>query len=496
MTMGVVVARPRPRARLRCPAVRRALTPVLLIVVSMVASWQAIAADRDGDLRSNPASAAASPATGAPSATPLLSVRRVPRWLATPSADAKLVAQLSALAAAAPADSCLVVREGTRTLAEHHDDAALVPASNLKILTGFAALASFGPDGQLRTSAVAATAPVGGVVSGDLTIIGGGDPLLATADYIAQYDEPAAHRDIAVLADAIVAAGVREIRGAIVGDDTAFDSQRTVPSWKPSYITDHEAGPLSALLVNDGYTKYATRAAPGGAVAVATDPAAHSAAMLRAALAVRGVTSTTSRSGAAPVARVEVAALGSAPMSAIVAEMLTLSDNTTAEMLTKALGHKATGQPGTTASGTAAIRAILEKAALPTSGVTLTDGSGLDTSNRMTCSLLADVLDVSGADSPLAKGLAVAGTSGTLRKRMLGTVAVGKVHAKTGSLNGARSLAGLVPTADGRTLTFAFISNRANIFQDASYTAMQDQLAVMLAGYPQGPGVAQLAPPG
>jgi D-alanyl-D-alanine carboxypeptidase/D-alanyl-D-alanine-endopeptidase (penicillin-binding protein 4) len=470
---------------------------VLLVLVALVASWQAFEVDRQGEQRSSPPSSAsvgAGPVLAA-SATPMLSVRRVPRWAATPTADAQLVTQLKTLAAAAPTDSCLVVREGDRTLAEQQPSMPLIPASNLKLLTGFAALSTFGADGRLRTVAVAAAAPVNGVVVGDLTIVGGGDPLLATADYIAQYDEPVAHDDIAGLADAIVAAGVREIRGSIVGDESGFDAQRTVATWKPSYVTDHEAGPLSALLVNDGYTKYATRATPGAVVTIAADPAAHVAATVRAALSAKGVSSSGSRSGVAPASGVEVAALESSPMSAIVGEMLTLSDNTTAEVLTKAMGAKASAQPGSTASGTAATRSALQSAGFALDGVTITDGSGLDTSNRVTCALLADVLEAAGPDSALAKGLAVAGTSGTLRKRMLGTVAVGRVHAKTGSLNSARSLAGIVATADGRTLTFAFVSNRANLFTDAAYTALQDQLAVALASYPQGPAIAQLAPP-
>ncbi len=54
------------------------------------------------------------------------------------------------------------------------------------------------------------------------------------------------------LADQIVAAGVTTVQGAVVGDESRYDAERFVPSWPASYATSREAGPLSALLVNDG----------------------------------------------------------------------------------------------------------------------------------------------------------------------------------------------------------------------------------------------------
>lgn len=467
---------------------------VVVLLAALAALAQAVRLDRAGAHDTSPADAAAAPSSTA-NATPVLSVRRVPRWLGQPAADTQLVAALNGIVAQSPPDSCLVVREGGRTLVAHRPDVALVPASNLKLLTATAVLASLGPDTTLRTTVAAAAPAAGGVVNGDLYLIGGGDPLLATADYIARFEEPVPHDDLAKLADAVVNAGITEIRGAIVGDDGRYDAKRTVATWKSSYVTDNEVGPLSALLVNDGFAKFPPKSSLSVGVVATNDPPAHAATQLRALLAQRGISSTGARAGAAPAARTELAGVDSMPVRTMVAEMLSQSDNTTAELLTKELGARATKGAGTTSDGVAAIRATLDKQGIAgLDKVVLADGSGLDTGNRVTCQVLADVLDRAGPGSALADGLAVAGQKGTLRTRFVGTPAVGRLAAKTGSLRDARALAGFVATTDGRTLTFAYVSNRANIFGDNAYTKLQETLGVELAAYPLGPTVAQLSP--
>ena len=125
---------------------------------------------------------------------------------------------------------------------------------------------------------------------------------------------------------------------------------------------------------------------------------------------------------------------------------------------------------------------ILTEAGLPTAGLRLGDGSGLEVSNRASCALLAATLrtpDRAGAPqlSPL---LAVAGRSGTLSLRLADTPLEGKLRAKTGSLNGVTGLAGYV---DGRrTLSFAFVANGS--LSDAAGRLLQDRLVALLAAYP------------
>ena len=102
----------------------------------------------------------------------------------------------------------------------------------------------------------------------------------------------------------------------------------------------------------------------------------------------------------------------------------------------------------------------LSRLGLPTAGSVTTDGSGLDLGNRVTCDLLAAALDELGADSSVAADLPVAGETGTLRKRMRGTAAQGKVRAKTGTLREVNALAGFVESASGEVLTFALHHQR------------------------------------
>lgn len=92
-------------------------------------------------------------------------------------------------------------------------------------------------------------------VVGSIYLVGGGDPLLSAAWYpkdkkYSKYEqEPAT--SLEALADAVVAAGVTQINGNIVGDASHFDSELYAPSW-PIEFRAIQGGPISALLVNDG----------------------------------------------------------------------------------------------------------------------------------------------------------------------------------------------------------------------------------------------------
>jgi len=169
--------------------------------------------------------------------------------------------------------------------------------------------------------------------------------------------------------------------------------------------------------------------------------------------------------------------------------MLRRSDNTTAEILLKGLAVDE-GQLGTTEAGAAVVQDTLDALGLPTAGSITTDGSGLDLSNRVTCNLLSAALDHQGPGSSMADDLPVAGESGTLRKRMKGTAAEGKVRAKTGTLNEVSALAGFARAASGEDLTFAFIINGSL----PTALTLSDQVAVALAEYGKGVSLDALGP--
>ena len=187
-------------------------------------------------------------------ATPILSARRVPDLLVSQVAAEKVAVAADEVMDLAPATSCLVVHDGGQPVYARNGDTPLAPASNQKLLTSAALLAELGPDHVSTTSARAAAGPTDGVIDGDLYVVGGGDPLLLTDGYRptqTNADERVT-TDYGELADALVAAGVEEVRGDVVGDDGRYDDQRYVPSWPDRYQRQDTVGPLSALSVNDG----------------------------------------------------------------------------------------------------------------------------------------------------------------------------------------------------------------------------------------------------
>ena len=165
--------------------------------------------------------------------------------------------------------------------------------------------------------------------------------------------------------------------------------------------------------------------------------------------------------GAAPKGAKTVGAIDSPPLRRIITELLTESDNQTAELLTKELG-RVKGSGGTTAAGVQVIDRVIRRLGLPTAGVQVTDGSGLDDGDHVTCSFLAALLARTGRHSPLGDSLPVAGQTGTLANRFVASPAKGRLRAKTGTLNTVSALAGYVDTIPGTTLTFSYIATGAN----------------------------------
>ncbi len=416
-------------------------------------------------------------------ATPLLSARRTPSIVAAPLAAPKLTAALTAVAARLPANACLSVAIGGQTIVAHNGDLPLLPASTQKLATSSVALDVLKPDARL-TTLVVASAVTGGVVAGDLVLVGGGDPMLSTDEWAARQGTKAQPRtSLEGLADAVKAAGVTEVRGAVVGDDTRYDSLRKVATWPSKYQAGFEVGPLSALSVDDGFASVVPQVP-------ATDPAAAAAASFTKLLRTRGITVVgTARSGAAPVKAVTVASVQSAPLRDVVAAMLTESDNGTAELLLKEIARSAGTVPGTTGAGASVVQALTTSLPVPTTGVVTIDGSGLDTANRSTCNVLVAELTAAGPTSDLSKGLAVAGRTGTLAKRFVGTPLAGKLIGKTGTLANVVNLAGWVPTADGGWAAFSVLCNASTC--GVAAPAAWDALGRLLVAYP---GATDLAP--
>ena len=475
-----------PPFRTMSPMPRSSRTRLLLVVVGLLL----------GLLPAGPAAAQANPGTTGPKrvprlTTPLFSARRVPNLLRANIADEKLATAITTLMADAPTDHCIEITSHGRLVFRRNGDEPLEPASTNKLLTATGILQNTKPDAGLITSARAAGPAEGGVVKGNLFLVGGGDALLTTTGYKPTLEDSNQFTaDLGALADRIKAAGITEVQGDIVGDDSRFDAVRYVATWPNRYKSENTVGPLSALMVNDGVTGYSKSPEKPSRVYHPGDPPALAAETLKTMLTDRGVTVTGNPvTGVAPSGSTEIAQISSA-FADEVGEMLAWSDNTTAEALTKELGVL-TGGGGTTAAGTKATIDTLTRMGVPTAGLIMRDGSGLDDGNRLTCDLLNGLLDKQGPDSVLAKGLPVAAKSGTLRKRMRGTPVAGQVFAKTGTLTNPPvvSLAGFITTRAGDTLTFSFVQN--GLKSDAS---LQDQLALAMFEYPQAPDLSELLP--
>jgi D-alanyl-D-alanine carboxypeptidase/D-alanyl-D-alanine-endopeptidase (penicillin-binding protein 4) len=151
----------------------------------------------------------------------------------------------------------------------------------------------------------------------------------------------------------------------------------------------------------------------------------------------------------------------SPPLSALATTLMQSSHNLYAETLLSTLDQNR--RPRTADAGRAAIRDVLEGWGIGPSDVIVADGSGLSRYNYVTARALVDVLGRMHADprhaSAFPHTLPVAGTSGTLATRLVGTASEGNVRAKTGSMTHVRALSGYVTADDDEQLAFAVLAN-------------------------------------
>jgi D-alanyl-D-alanine carboxypeptidase/D-alanyl-D-alanine-endopeptidase (penicillin-binding protein 4) len=221
------------------------------------------------------------------------------------------------------------------------------------------------------------------------------------------------------------------------------------------------------------------------------NPAVNAASRLAGLLRDRGVDVGSSDTGTAPAGGVEIAQVTSPTVQAIVGSMLSSSDNLSAELLTKEIGVKA-AKTGTTAAGVAATTAELRKLGVPIADGALTDGSGLDRGNRVTCAILVAALGL--AERPglatLHDGLPVAAVNGTLYDQFVGTALAGNFRGKTGSLDGVSGLTGVFDL--GRRIRFAFLDNGE--FTEAQGAGIRVNIGNIIGRFPDAPPVDALVP--
>lgn len=438
---------------------------------------------------------------------------------AADKATSRLAAQLDAiLTVPPPAKATLGARVVDLTsgeiLYDHNGDSPMIPASNMKLVVMAAAVDALGPDYTYQTALA--------IRDLDLVVIGSGDPTIGDERLAAARGEDitAALRG---WAKALKEAGVRQVPGNIVVDDLIFDLKFTHPRWpKDQYQSWYEA-PIGGLNFNDNCVQAVVAPTQPGQPAKVTmfpendmltiknktvtgskkntvvvmrpsgsdtlvltgkvatagklqgvtvrDPGLFFGAVLKQVLAAEGIPiggrvvreKIRLESGRIPE-DCHVAVVHRTPLSDVLGRCGKKSLGMMAEALFKTLGTHRDGL-GTWNSGRSAIHAYLGTLNAPADQVTIDDGSGLSKTNRLSASVATRVLQHMFSRPPetfdvFRRSLAEAGVDGTLKKRMGGADTQGRIFAKTGTIDGVRTLAGYVHTHSDRWLAFAFFYNQ------------------------------------
>ena len=321
------------------------------------------------------------------------------------------------------------------SIASQNGQMPLMPASNMKLITGYAAYRTLGKDFKFKTSFTEEGSKL--LVSGDPT------PLL---------DGPA----------------IRKIMGEISGKKVNFneiefnnpsiDSVNYLPSWAledRKYTYQSRITPFS---VNEGSVPKG-KGSPDISRLVNPHGSEHrpsrnpmkllESAIMSAALSV-------SREEASNNAQDQ--AIHWESLADIISHMETVSCNFSAEILQKYMGHNFTGKKGSWRNGTKAILNFLNKLNLDTEGITIADGSGLSRMNLLKTDLLASLVHAirENEDSEFLKLLPSPG-AGTLQKR-LSDLSNLSIHAKTGSIGYCASLTGYMEKSE---ISFSIIINNS-----------------------------------
>lgn len=431
----------------------------------------------------------------------------------------------------------VIARDDGRVLYERDPDRALVPASNQKILTALAALATFGPTHRFTTAIFSDAPPDDEGAVGWLAVRGGGDPALTS-------------EDLWRLAADLRRLGLRRVRGGLLLDDSRFDDERWHPSWGPISARAYHA-PVGALSVNYGafaavvepgsrkgdpvrvridppvsFLRVSNRAstgpsnggrtlvvdrsgteaallvtvsgvAPAGAESKAyhrsvLDPARYAGSVLRMQMEANGIrVEGETRLSAVPASALPLLEFEGKSVAEIARLFMKFSNNAIAESLVKAMGAHASGGMGSWESGIPAMRAQLDAIGLDTGSLELSDGSGLSYENRVTPRSLVEALRLAGSSfrfgPEFVAALPIAGGDGTLEERA--ESAAHRVRAKTGLLTRVTALSGYAELSDGTRAVFSIVANGYRGGAERAMAALDAFVAALVSA-----GVQELRP--
>ncbi|MBC7897880.1 MAG: D-alanyl-D-alanine carboxypeptidase/D-alanyl-D-alanine-endopeptidase [Cytophagaceae bacterium] len=401
------------------------------------------------------------------------------------------------------------------TLFGRNADQPLMPASTQKLFTTVLAFERLGVHHQITTDVLREGAvEADGTLRGSLIVRGGGDPALAGRFLGGLPEAP-----MRALAQIVANAGIKRVSGDIVGDATAFESQRIPDGWLSRYLGASYAARVSALSLNSNLLHVAIAPTKGGKGAVTLrpglsgynvvnntrvsgtsrsaklvvsrrsdgtivasgwiggrsqprvytvvvdDPASFATAAFKQALEDEGIEVVgKARLGTTPATALPVGALSSPPLYQLARVMNGESDNHFAELL---LRDASRGREGTSVGsaklGNEQLRMLLaERAGTIPSAINMSDGSGLSSLNRVSPRALTELLMYANRapwSREFHESLPIAGMSETLRSRMIRTPAQGNLHAKTGTTNDVIALGGYVTSRSGELLAFSMFYN-------------------------------------
>ncbi|HJV86563.1 MAG TPA: D-alanyl-D-alanine carboxypeptidase/D-alanyl-D-alanine-endopeptidase [Noviherbaspirillum sp.] len=388
------------------------------------------------------------------------------------------------------------------------------PASTMKLVTSDAALELLGPSFTWRTQAYVTGAQVGDVLRGDLYIKGSGDPKLVLENFW-------------LFLRRIRARGIREIRGDLVLDRSAFEEMPYDPSqFDGDPMKPYNVGP-DALLLN--YKALAFRFTPDearGAVGVTMDPALAAYPVMAPRLAhgecgdwharLRPVIDTWGarfagtysascgekvwyvnpyqmthtqyfhlafrrlwadlggtlkgdvKNGAVPDSARLVAQWDSPALAEVIRDINKYSNNVMARQLLLTIAANELNLPANPERGAAVLRTWLGKKGIDAPELSVENGSGLSRTERISPLTMGRMLEAA-FQSPVMPefmaSLPLAGLDGTMRMRLVNQTVAGKAHIKTGLLNEVRNIAGYVQAASGKRYVVVFMINHPNSLQ-------------------------------
>ena len=332
--------------------------------------------------------------------------------------------------------------EGFGEIVSRAPDRLLMPASNQKLWTAAGIHLSLPPDFTFRTELMTTGTLRDGVLSGDLYVIGGGDPTLTTTG----------SHSLDSLAAEIKARGIDRIAGRVIIDESRYDVTRTPGGWEPWQLDF--VGPLSAFMVDWNNVRKELE--------FMSDPTRANAQRFVERLAkakvevTGGVAVATVTADATPLFAVD-----SWPLPKLLTHMLSESDNMMAESFVREIGRRRTGV-ASTKEGLAAIDELITNSmCLSKEGIN-DDGSGVSHYSVHSARYWRHLLEAIRAQpwgAQFESELAISGKTGTMASRLNTPAMVGRVHAKTGTVRGGRALSGYATTVGGRAVVFSIIGN-------------------------------------